>query len=73
MVIGSPLGGRVAARFGPRPPIVVGLATIPFNHVVLERLLARLPGYLVPRMVREVAGAAYKMPLPRSGTATGEC
>jgi EmrB/QacA subfamily drug resistance transporter len=26
MVIGSPLGGRVAARVGPRPPIVVGLA-----------------------------------------------
>jgi EmrB/QacA subfamily drug resistance transporter len=26
MVIGSPLGGRVAAKVGPRPPIVVGLA-----------------------------------------------
>src|SRR5215211_5010661 len=26
MVIGSPLGGKVAARVGPRPPIVVGLA-----------------------------------------------
>lgn len=26
MVIGSPLGGNVAARVGPRPPIVVGLA-----------------------------------------------
>jgi len=26
MVIGSPLGGRVAARVGPRPPIVAGLA-----------------------------------------------
>jgi EmrB/QacA subfamily drug resistance transporter len=26
MVAGSPLGGRVAARMGPRPPIVVGLA-----------------------------------------------
>lgn len=26
MVLGSPLGGRVAARAGPRPPIVVGLA-----------------------------------------------
>jgi EmrB/QacA subfamily drug resistance transporter len=26
MVLGSPLGGRVAARVGPRPPIVVGLA-----------------------------------------------
>jgi EmrB/QacA subfamily drug resistance transporter len=25
MVIGSPLGGKVAARVGPRPPIVVGL------------------------------------------------
>ena len=26
MVIGSPLGGRVAAKVGPRPPIVAGLA-----------------------------------------------
>jgi len=26
MVVGSPLGGRVAARVGPRPPIVIGLA-----------------------------------------------
>jgi EmrB/QacA subfamily drug resistance transporter len=26
MVVGSPLGGRVAARVGPRPPIAVGLA-----------------------------------------------
>lgn len=26
MVIGSPLGGKVAARVGPRPPIVAGLA-----------------------------------------------
>ena len=25
MVIASPLGGKVAARVGPRPPIVVGL------------------------------------------------
>jgi EmrB/QacA subfamily drug resistance transporter len=26
MVLGSPLGGRVAARVGPRPPIAIGLA-----------------------------------------------
>jgi len=26
MVVGSPLGGRVAAKVGPRPPIVIGLA-----------------------------------------------
>jgi len=26
MVVGSPLGGKVAARVGPRPPIAVGLA-----------------------------------------------
>ena len=25
MVVGSPLGGRIAARVGPRPPIVIGL------------------------------------------------
>jgi EmrB/QacA subfamily drug resistance transporter len=28
MVVGSPLGGKVAARVGPRPPIVVGLAAM---------------------------------------------
>jgi EmrB/QacA subfamily drug resistance transporter len=28
MVVGSPLGGRVAARTGPRPPIVIGLAAM---------------------------------------------
>jgi EmrB/QacA subfamily drug resistance transporter len=28
MVLGSPLGGRVAARTGPRPPIVAGLASM---------------------------------------------
>ena len=26
MVVGSPLGGRAAARVRPRPPIAVGLA-----------------------------------------------
>jgi EmrB/QacA subfamily drug resistance transporter len=26
MVVGSPLGGRIAAQVGPRPPIVIGLA-----------------------------------------------
>jgi EmrB/QacA subfamily drug resistance transporter len=28
MVVGSPLGGRVAARVGPRPPIVIGLLAL---------------------------------------------
>ncbi len=28
MVVGSPLGGRIAARVGPRPPIVAGLASM---------------------------------------------
>jgi EmrB/QacA subfamily drug resistance transporter len=28
MVVGSPLGGRIAARTGPRPPIVAGLASM---------------------------------------------
>lgn len=28
MVIGSPLGGRVAAKVGPRPPIAIGLAAM---------------------------------------------
>ena len=29
---------------------------------LIERLSARLSGYLVPRLVREVPGAAYKVP-----------
>jgi EF-P beta-lysylation protein EpmB len=32
--------------------------------VLMEELAARLPGYLVPRLVREVAGAPAKMPVP---------
>lgn len=30
---------------------------------LLDMVASRLPGYLVPRLVREVAGAAYKLPL----------
>lgn len=30
---------------------------------LMEALRARLPGYLVPRFVREIAGAPYKVPL----------
>jgi len=32
-----------------------------------DELVARLPGYLVPRLVREVAGAASKLPVVASG------
>lgn len=31
---------------------------------LVQGMLANLPGYLVPRLVREVAGAASKIPLP---------
>ena len=31
---------------------------------LVRELRRRLPGYLVPRWVREVAGAPYKLPLP---------
>ncbi|MBT8419471.1 MAG: EF-P beta-lysylation protein EpmB, partial [Gammaproteobacteria bacterium] len=30
---------------------------------IIRELRRRLPGYLVPRLVREVAGAGYKIPL----------
>ncbi len=30
----------------------------------MQALAARLPGYLVPRLVREIAGRASKTPLP---------
>ncbi len=33
-----------------------------------ETLMRRLPGYLVPRLVREQAGAPYKVPLTLSGS-----
>jgi L-lysine 2,3-aminomutase len=36
-------------------------------------LLARLPGYLVPRLVREVAGAASKLPAAFGGDPAGGC
>lgn len=39
---------------------------------LLDRLTARLPGYLVPRLVREVPGADAKVPLAAAGTATAE-
>lgn len=32
-------------------------------RVLMEALRVRLPGYLVPRLVREVAGAPYKVPV----------
>jgi KamA family protein len=31
---------------------------------LMGRLRAALPGYLVPRLVRETAGAAFKQPVP---------
>lgn len=33
------------------------------GQALIEQLRIQLPGYLVPRLVREVAGAAYKVPL----------
>jgi len=36
-------------------------------------LLRRLPGYLVPKLVREVAGAAYKLPLAFAGDPANRC
>jgi EF-P beta-lysylation protein EpmB len=46
---------------------VQGAAHFDVDGARAERLwrvvAARLPGYLVPRLVREVAGAAYKLPL----------
>jgi EF-P beta-lysylation protein EpmB len=34
------------------------------NQVIMRELNSRLPGYLVPRLVREVAGAPAKQPVP---------
>lgn len=36
-------------------------------------LLQRLPGYLVPKLVRELAGAPSKLALSPAGEAAGEC
>lgn len=38
-----------------------------------EGLRARLPGYLVPQLVREVAGAPAKMPIASNGGLGGRC
>ncbi len=34
---------------------------------LLQRLRSRLPGYLVPRLVREIEGLPYKQPAPEEG------
>ncbi|MBI3771492.1 MAG: EF-P beta-lysylation protein EpmB [Gammaproteobacteria bacterium] len=36
-------------------------------HVLIEALRHKLPGYLVPQLVREVAGAPYKIPATNVG------
>jgi L-lysine 2,3-aminomutase len=36
-------------------------------------LLERLPGYLVPRLVREAAGAPHKLPWPQAPASADEC
>jgi EF-P beta-lysylation protein EpmB len=46
---------RGAAHFDVDPGTAAGL---------MRTLAARLPGYLVPRLVREQAGASYKLPAP---------
>lgn len=40
MVVGSPLGGRIAARVGPRPPIVAGLALMAIAVYLISTLSA---------------------------------
>jgi L-lysine 2,3-aminomutase len=35
---------------------------------LITEVMAQLPGYLVPRLVREIAGAASKTPLEYFGT-----
>ncbi|MCW4354036.1 MFS transporter [Hoyosella sp. YIM 151337] len=38
MVLGSPLGGKIAAKVGPRPPIVVGLGLMSLGIFLMTRL-----------------------------------
>jgi L-lysine 2,3-aminomutase len=40
-------------------------------QALIDELMGRVSGYLVPRLVREVPGAASKMPLPQLITFTG--
>jgi L-lysine 2,3-aminomutase len=47
---------RVAGAAHFEVPVVEGLQ-------IMEELKRRLPGYAVPRYVREIAGEPYKMPL----------
>jgi EF-P beta-lysylation protein EpmB len=48
---------------------------VPEDHArdLYGTLLGRLPGYLVPRLVREVVGAPSKQPLPPSDRPSGDC
>jgi EF-P beta-lysylation protein EpmB len=51
---------------------VAGAAHFEVDELLAAALVSdlrrRLPGYLVPRWVREVAGAPYKLPLPHAGS-----
>jgi L-lysine 2,3-aminomutase len=56
---------------------VSGTAHFEVQEEKAARLLAglqrRLPGYLVPKLVREVAGAESKLPLPPAGATPARC
>jgi L-lysine 2,3-aminomutase len=41
--------------------------TLERGRELMEELRKRLPGYAVPRYVREVAGELFKVPLEKSG------
>ena len=57
---------QVSQQFGEWLGRRVQLVGVPDSQALAlhEALLARLPGYLVPKLVREIAGAASKRPVP---------
>ncbi|MBB3036984.1 MFS transporter [Hoyosella altamirensis] len=59
MVLGSPLGGKIAAKVGPRPPIVVGLG------------LMSIGIFLMTRMTTETTVAQLWLPTAIIGFGTG--
>jgi MFS transporter, DHA2 family, methylenomycin A resistance protein len=80
----APISGRLAARFGPRLPMVAGLALGAFGMVLLSRLEASsryLPEVLAPMVCigaclglltpAVVAAAMGSVPASRSGLASG--
>ncbi len=70
-IVGSPLGGRVAARVGARPTMVIGLTTGALGFLAFV-LVAADSGYLLIIPAAFVAGLGMGFAMPAATTAAIE-